>query len=147
MNQIYSVLRPLLSGSILLVLAFLLVQTVQAHSQSNAEHDVLMLVRTDSHLGAALETAGDLQEGKSFKTGRIEIIVCGEASRALLKGSPQEEAIRKASTKGVTVTACGMSLGQMKIDPQQLIGGVKVVPNGLMRALELQADGYLSVEL
>ena len=52
-----------------------------------------------------------------------------------------------AERAGVRLLACGMSLGNLDIDPADLAAGVEVVPNGLLHAIDRQADGFLSVEL
>jgi len=110
-------------------------------------YDVVLLVREPQHLRAALKTADELRSGAEPETGTIEIIVCGKASSSLQAGSEMEAALREAAGEDVVITACGMSLKQTGIDPATLIDIVQVVPNGLTRALQLQAEGYLSVEL
>lgn len=110
-------------------------------------HDVVLLVREPQHLSAALKTAKELRSDATLQTCRIEIIVCGKASSSLQAGSEMEAALREAAGEDVVITACGMSLKQTGIDPATLIDIVQVVPNGLTRALQLQAEGYLSVEL
>ena len=52
-----------------------------------------------------------------------------------------------AERAGVRLLACGMSLGNLDIDPADLAAGVEVVPNGLLHAIDRQAEGFLSVEL
>ncbi len=115
-------------------------------AQSDA-HDVVLLVREPQHLSAALKTAEEIRSDATVRAGRIEIIVCGKASSSLQVGSNLEDALREAAGRGAVITACGMSLNQMNIDPATLLDIVQVVPNGLTRALQLQAEGYLSVEL
>lgn len=136
-----------LAALLLLALAASAAKAQPAPEEPAGPHDVVLLVRTPRHLDAALKTAAELQTGDAFETGRIEVIVCGEASAALQAGSDRAPALREAAARGVTITACGMSLASAGIDPSALADVVRVVPNGLVRALQLQAEGYLSVEL
>ena len=114
-------------------------------------HDVagvVMLVRTEQHARAAFRTAGELRQRPAYDGVPIEVVVCGAGSRSLVASdSAAAGLVAGAERAGVRLLACGMSLGNLDIDPADLAAGVEVVPNGLLHAIDRQAEGFLSVEL
>ena len=55
--------------------------------------------------------------------------------------------LKQGSAAGVTYNLCGLSLKQFSIDPETLVDGVEIVPNGLTYMFDLQQQGYTTVEL
>lgn len=113
---------------------------------------VVVLVRQANHARAALTTAAELRRRSAYAGVPIELVVCGGGSQALLAREPDgpalgPELVAAAERSGVRLIACGMSLGTLGIDPADLAPGVDVVPNGLLHAIDRQAQGFLSVEL
>lgn len=70
-----------------------------------------------------------------------------EVAPLLTGGFVRGRLVAEAERLGVRLLACGMSLGNLGIAPDDLADGIEVVPNGLLHALERQADGFVSVEL
>lgn len=117
-------------------------------SVARSTDGVVMLVREPQHARAAVRTADELRERSAYADVPIELVVCGSGSRSLLAGhSGDSDLVAGAEAAGVRLLACGMSLGTLGIDPADLAPGVDVVPNGLLHALDRQAEGFLSVEL
>ncbi|PAP75105.1 DsrE family protein [Rubrivirga marina] len=113
-----------------------------------APEGVVFLVREPQHARAAIRTAAELRERPAYAEVPVELVVCGGGSRALLADAPDAAAlVESAAAGGVRLLACGMSLDNLGIDPAALAPGVDVVPNGLLYALDRQAEGFLSVEL
>lgn len=113
---------------------------------------VVLLVRLPQHARAALRTADELRQRPAYDGVPIELVVCGGGSQALLAREPDGPAlgpllVAEAERSGVRLIACGMSLSNLGIDPADLAPGVDVVPNGLLHAIDRQAEGFLSVEL
>ena len=109
---------------------------------------VVLLVRTEQHARAAFRTAGELRQRPAYDGVPIEVVVCGAGSRSLVASDPAAAGlVAGAERAGVRLLACGMSLSNLDIDPADLAAGVEVVPNGLLHAIDRQADGFLSVEL
>ncbi len=108
----------------------------------------VIIVRQVGHARAALQTAESLRTRARFGDAPIEIVVCGQGSEHLVRSSPDAaDLVAEARRLDVSLFACGLSLGNLDIDAADLAEGIGVVPNGLLHALERQADGYLSVEL
>lgn len=108
----------------------------------------VVIVRQVNHARAALKTAEALRARARFVDAPIEVVVCGKGSEHLVRTSEDAAGlVAEAERLGVRLLACGMSLGNLGIDPADLAEGVDIVPNGLLHALERQADGFVSVEL
>jgi len=106
----------------------------------------VLMVRTERHVRAALRTVDDLAQA-SPALSEVHVLVCGPGLAALQQGSALTEPLQAAMAGGTRVAACGMSLENENIAPESLLPGVEVVPNALLEVLQLQARGYVSVEL
>lgn len=115
--------------------------------KSASAHRVLFLVQQPSPVRAAMQTGLQLLEGELFPAREVEVLVCGSGVDSLVVGEPNAALATEASSKGLRVVACGLSLTQKKVDRTQLAPGVVVVENGFVEALERKAEGFLSVEL
>lgn len=122
-----------------------LTNSATASSEQSVAGAVL-LVRTSRHLQVALQTATDLRAQDSRFT-RFRVLVCGEAVDELKAGGPLEERIRAARSQGTAVVACELALTNRGVQRSALSQAVEVVPNAIAEALQLQADGWVSVEL
>lgn len=108
---------------------------------------VLLLVQQGPQLAAALATGQQSLAGRGFPASEVEVLVCGPAITSLLRGAELEPKLRAARRAGVRVVACGLTLSEKGIDRSKVSPEVTVVENGLVEALERQAEGFLSVEL
>ena len=112
------------------------------------EDNIVFLLRQSEHFAQAVKTVASLK-GKtvsSINPSKVVIILCGE----MVKQISSEEMIRQveiACTQGITVYACGLSLNKFGINKNSLPSSVLYVENGLIKSLELQKEGYLSIEL
>lgn len=122
--------------------------TTSASAGAEQASGAVIIVRQVGHARAALQTAESLRTRARFGDAPIEIVVCGQGSEHLVRSSPDAaDLVAEARRLDVHLFACGLSLGNLDIDAADLAEGIGVVPNGLLHALERQADGYLSVEL
>jgi intracellular sulfur oxidation DsrE/DsrF family protein len=106
-----------------------------------------ILLRKENHLRVAVRTAGEIEENSRFRMGAFEIVVCGPDVAKLKKNGALTATLEQASRLGVQVKACGISLEKFGVKADSLAPEVSVVPNGLMRAFELEKEGYLMIEL
>jgi intracellular sulfur oxidation DsrE/DsrF family protein len=119
--------------TLVLSIATLLISVV-SFSQ-NAHHakkdNLLFLLRQTEHINQALKTVEQLQNNltTTLKTGEVVII----------------EKIKQYPN--ISIMACGLSLTKFNKTAKDLVPGIKYTENGLIKALELQKAGYLSVEL
>lgn len=106
-----------------------------------------ILLRKGNHLKVAVRTAQEIRENPRFNMGKFEVIVCGQEVEKLRAESELAKTLEEAARLGVKVKACGISLQKFGVEAESLDTHVEVVPNGLMRAFEMEKEGYLMTEL
>ena len=118
-------------------------------NQSNEKDNLLFLLRQKEHINQALKTIDYLADKTDTKlnTGKVVIIVCGEAVTTLTTNDAQEWVKRISKHPGVSIMACGLSLSKFNKTKSDLVKGIEYTENGFVKAFELQKQGYLSVEL
>ncbi|MGV3529594.1 MAG: hypothetical protein ACO1OO_11915 [Flavisolibacter sp.] len=118
-------------------------------TKAPAEDNLLFLLRQTEHINQAIKTLEQLQNGASseLQTGHAVIIVCGQAVKSLTTDEAKGWVQRISRIPGTELMACGLSLNKFEIKKEDLVPGVTHTPNGLIKAFELQKQGYLSVEL
>lgn len=116
---------------------------------ASPKDNLLFLLRQPEHINQAIKTIEELNttNGSKLNTGKVVIIVCGEAVTTLTtqEAAPWVERLRRYP--GVSLMACGLSLEKFRKRQSDLVPGVQYTRNGLIKAFELQKEGYLSVEL
>lgn len=106
-----------------------------------------VLISQPNHVKPVLNTAGSITADSKYKRDTFVVMACGKSAEAFVKGSNFAEMIRKGRSAGIDFKVCGMSLQQFNIDPETLMEGIEVVPNGLTYMFDLQIKGYRTVEL
>ncbi len=121
-------------------------------SQSNQENEkdnLLFLLRQKEHINQALKTVDYLagEANTRLNTGKVVIIVCGEAVTTLTTNEADKWVQRISKHPNVSIMACGLSLNKFNKTKNDLVKGIEYTENGFIKAFELQKQGYLSVEL
>ncbi len=136
---------------LLLAVATLIISSIGfAQSKAHGKSDnLLFLLRQTEHINQALKTIDQLyaKPTTTLKTGKIVIIVCGEAVTTLTTSEAQAWVDKVNKHQNVSIVACGLSMEKFNKTKADLIKGVDYTENGFIRAFELQKQGYLSVEL
>jgi intracellular sulfur oxidation DsrE/DsrF family protein len=114
---------------------------IQSDEQSN---NYALLVRNYNHLRAAVKTVDMMTEDDPNAVNKFEVVICGKKITNINK---HKSLINEAKQKGITLTACGMSMNNFSMDKEELPEGVGVEPNGLIRIFELQEKGYKTITL
>lgn len=132
----------------IIVLTIGFISTSYGQKQPAKGDNIAFLLRQQEHFTQAVKTISALKEMKvsKIKPSKVVVILCGE----MLKNISSEEMghqLDLASAQGTTVYACGLSLTKLGISRESLPSNVLFVENGLIKSLELQKAGYLSIEL
>ena len=141
---------PFLTLAVLWVLAMLMAFTTHSvyADQAFAGHKVVIQSsNSDPELqGLALVIASNLQKHYGMDDVEIEVVGYGPGFGILAKGNPNEQKVVNLIAQNVKFSACE---GTMKFIASQnngkmpeLIKGVGTVPDGAVRVIELQEQGY-----
>lgn len=81
---------------------------------------------------------------KSYPDSKFEVVVYSKAYEMVVKGkskvSKQMEAL--AGNENVDFVVCQASLNRHKIEPSQLVAGVRAVPDGILEIIQKQELGW-----
>ncbi len=134
-----------------LMLVFLMgtVGIVKAADMEPA-HKVVIQVSTDDARTQkiALNNAVNLQKEYGMDNVKIEIVAYGPGLSLLTDKSKQAKRVESLASQDIRFSACGNTMKGIKKKTgkePQLIKGVKVVPAGVGRIMELQEQGYAYV--
>lgn len=115
--------------------------TTQLDKQGN---NYALLVRNFNHLRAAVKTVVMITADNPNAVNKFEVVICG---RNITNINEYTSLVNRAQNKGITLTACGMSMNKFSMDKSDLPKDVGVVENGLIRIFELQDKGYKTITL
>ena len=136
---------------LLLAVTTLIISTIGfSQPAGNGKKDnLLFLLRQTEHINQALKTIDQLQAQPkaTLETGKVVIIVCGEAVTSLTTKEAEAWVEKISKYPNVSLMACGLSLTKFNKAQNDLVKGIDYTENGFIKAFELQKQGYLSVEL
>ncbi len=128
--------------SILFIAAFLFSGFAYAEKQK-----VVIQVSTADPLTQkiALNNAVNLQKALGMDDVDVEIVAYGPGLSLLTRKSKQAQRVESLAMQDITFSACGNTMAKVekkKGKKVKLVDGVKVVPAGVLRIMELQQQGY-----
>ena len=88
----------------------------------------------------ALTLAINMHE--ALDKAKFEVIVYGPSVKYLTAFSDEIPLVQKAQSAGIDIVACGRSLGTENVPESDMAPGVKVVPFGAVRIVNLQKQGW-----
>ncbi len=139
-------IKPVLQA--LLILAMLGQPAMAAHTADYPDlHKLVIQVSTDDERtqGMALNNAVNLQKAYGMDNVRIEVVAYGPGLSLLTRQGKQSQRVASMAMQEIVFSACGNSMAKVEKKtgkPVELSKGVRVVPAGVARILELQEQGY-----
>jgi intracellular sulfur oxidation DsrE/DsrF family protein len=91
----------------------------------------------------ALNNAFAFQRNVGKGNSQIEIVAIGPGLNMLKSESSVTSRIDQALDQSIDVVACGETMHAMKVTKEDLIGGVRVVPGGLIEIANRQREGWI----
>jgi intracellular sulfur oxidation DsrE/DsrF family protein len=91
----------------------------------------------------ALNNAFAFQRNVGKDNSEIEIVAIGPGLNMLKGESKATARIEQALDKSIDVVACGETMHAMKLTKDDLIGGVRVVPGGLIEIANREREGWI----
>ncbi len=132
------------------LLAFALLFSLSGNAVAGdmgAKHKVVIQVSTDDPRTQkiALNNAVNLQKALGMDNVEVEIVAYGPGLSLLTKKSKQAKRVESLAMQDITFSACANTMKKVekkKGKKPKLLNGVKVVPAGVLRIMELQEQGY-----
>lgn len=132
----------------LLLVTFLLLG--QSAIAAEAMHKLVIQVSTDDQRtqNIALNNAINVQKELGMDNVIIEIVAYGPGLSMLTNMSPVSQRVPSLAMQNITFSACGNTKAKMESKSGKevmLVDGVRIVPAGVLRIMELQEEGYAYV--
>lgn len=89
-----------------------------------------------------LNNAFAFQKNVGRDNAQIEIVAIGPGLNMLKQGSKVTDRITQALDRSIDVVACGETMQTTHVTEADLVGGVRVVPGGLIEIVERQQAGW-----
>lgn len=114
-------------------------------------HRIVFHVSTDDERTQtiALNNAVNAQKSLGMDNVVIEIVANGPGLSMLTEGSSQATRVPSLAMQEITFSACGNTMkkvAQKTGKEPVLLAGVRVVPGGIIRIMELQGEGYTYIK-
>jgi intracellular sulfur oxidation DsrE/DsrF family protein len=90
----------------------------------------------------ALNNAENVQEALGKDKVKVEIVAYGPGLNMLKADSKVAAGVNGAMDRNVQVSACAVTMKKMKVTKEDLIGGVTVVPGGVIEIMKRQSEGW-----
>ncbi len=135
-------------SSVLLAIALLFsVSGFAVAGDKGAKHKVVIQVSTDDPRTQkiALNNAVNVQKALGMDNVEVEIVAYGPGLSLLTKRSKQAKRVESLAMQDITFSACANTMKKIekkKGKKPKLLNGVRVVPAGVLRIMELQEQGY-----
>ena len=114
-----------------------------ASSAANKYHLVFQISENNpAQWNLALNFAFAFQKNQGKDNSEIEIVALGPGLNMLKSGSKVTDRIAQAMDRSIDVVACGETMHAMHVTKADLIGGVRVVPGGLLEVVDRQRAGW-----
>jgi intracellular sulfur oxidation DsrE/DsrF family protein len=94
----------------------------------------------------ALNNAQNLQQALGKDKVQIEIVAYGPGLNMLKANSKVAGRVNGALDQNVDIVACGNTMEKMKVTKDDLIGGTRVVPGGVIEISERQQQGWTYIK-
>jgi intracellular sulfur oxidation DsrE/DsrF family protein len=122
-----------------------------AQAGADGQHRVVIQVNSGDPAtqNLALNNAVNLQTAYGQDNVTIEVVAYGPGLSLLTRQSPQAERVQSLAMQDIAFSACGNTMkavAKKTGETPQLTDGVKVVPAGVGRIIELQEQGYAYVK-
>ena len=90
----------------------------------------------------ALNNAFAFQKNVGADNARIELVAIGPGLNMLKLDSKVADRITGALDRSIDIVACGETMKATKVAKADMIGGVRVVPGGLIEIVDRQRAGW-----
>lgn len=114
---------------------------------AGAKHRVVIQVSDDNPKvhKLALNNAENLQQALGAENVEVEIVAYGPGLSIMTDKNPDSMRVTQLSMMGITFSACNNTMKKVTKatgKEPKLIDGVRVVPAGVLRVIELQQQGW-----
>jgi len=97
------------------------------------------------HWQVALNNAMAFQRNLGKENTQVEIVANGPGLDMLKLDSKASDRVTQALDHGIDVVACGETMKATKVNASDVIGGVRIVPGGIIEIADRQRAGWVYI--
>lgn len=116
-----------------------------SHAQAAPERQKVVLQVSDNDpakWNLALNNAENIQEALGKDKVTVEIVAYGPGLNMLKADSKVANRLSGAMDRNVALLACATTMRKTKVTEDDLAGGVKVIPGGVIHIMQRQREGW-----
>ncbi|MFO7719989.1 MAG: DsrE family protein [Gillisia sp.] len=129
---------------------FLVLLTTSVNAQTSKNTDKLNYIVSTSktaQLQPIIATAEALAKEDAEKFGEFQAIIYGKTVQELTDKEAMKKFIVMAKNANVRLLVCNMALKTFEVNPADIPDEFEVVDNAFTHILQMQKQGYLSIQL
>lgn len=121
--------------------------TAKAQEFNSNKNNYLVFSKNILQLKPTLLTASELAIEDGDKHGEFYIVICGKTVSDIANNTEFNELLKQAKMQNVRVFACGLSLDQFSVSPDQLPNDIDTIDNGILYGLQLTREGFITLTI
>ena len=139
--------RTLMSMLVVCTLVLALGSAAVAEDIPKAKHNIVFQVSTGDPTAQkiALNNVVNVQKALGIDNVNIELVAYGPGLGILTPKSPEAIRVKSLATQNIVFSACGTTIKGIEKKTGKKVAlteGVRVVPGGVVRIMELQENGW-----
>lgn len=120
---------------------------LQAQDYSIDKNNYLVLSKNIQQLKPVLLTANALEEEDGKNYGDFYVVICGKTVKDIANNPEFSKLLELAKSQNVKVFACGISLNNFNINPEELPDNIAITENGILYGFQLVKKGFITLTI
>lgn len=131
-----------------IIFLVLFTTSVNAQTSRNTEKfNYIVSTSRTAQLEPIIATAEALAKEDAEKFGEFQAIIYGKTVQELTDKETMKKFIAKAKNANVRLIVCNMALKTFEVNPNDIPDEFEIVDNAFTHILQMQKQGYLSIQL
>jgi len=140
-------IRTLMSLLVAATMVLAVSSVAIAAEKEKAKHNIVIQVSSADAEGQAiaLNNAVNVQKALGMDNVNVEVVAYGPGLGLLTPSNKQAIRVKSLATQGIVFSACGNTMEKIEKKTGKKVAlteGVRVVPGGVIRIMNLQEDGW-----
>ncbi|MBD0822519.1 sulfur reduction protein DsrE [Aestuariibaculum marinum] len=131
------------------ILGLVLLSTITLHAQhvNPEKHNYFILSKNIQQLKPITITAHALAEEDPKNHGELHVVFCGKTVRDIPGSAFFNQLLEDSKSAPIKIFVCGLSLKKFNVTPDNLPENIKVIDNGILYALQMKKQGFITLTI
>lgn len=140
-------MKNLFLSTIAIVLALSIFPAEAQNTINHEKNNYVVLTKTLPQLQPIFLTAEALAKEDGEKFGDFQVVIYGKTVQELTDKKAMKKIIMRAKNANIKLKVCNMALKTFDVDPGKIPDEFEIVDNAFTHILQMQKQGYLSIQL